>query len=222
MERKLYDYFDRETMPEDCARRIEGSLVLRPKPAIGWRRFAAAAAVLVLMLAVFNAEAICVNAQEIRDFVVNALSPNTTPVGEVEPGVTITFSGNVRSNSLVKCEQAMNKYLGNQEVHLAEVKDGRLYFIANDENIDITDQCSMDTAFIYVVEDDNGYIHYLCVGGTPENWGSEEHIWNPALGDRIDAWIGGGGYNTWNFETDESRWNWVYDARTRTGYPFNF
>lgn len=221
MERKIQEFFENETMPEDCAQRIEAQMTHRPRSAIRWHRIAAAAAILALVLALFSQETVRVTAQELCDFVVNALSPEAGPVGEVEPGVEITFTGSVSAASEQKAMRALNEYLGNQVVHLAEVRDGRLYFIANGENIDITDQCSMDTAFIYIVEDNRGYIHYLCVGGTPENWGEEEHIWNPALGDRYDAWHGGGGYNTWNYETDESRWDWVYDARERTGFPLN-
>lgn len=222
MERKVYEYYDGETMPEDCAQRIEDRMTHRPKPAIQWRRFAAAgAAVLVLVLALLNPEAVRVKAKEVCDLVINALSPEAGPVGQVEEDVYISFSGVISAETDEQAEYAAKEYLNNQPVHLAEVRDGRLYFIANGENIDITDQCSMDTAFVYITEDNLGYIHYLCVGGTPENWGEEEYIWNPALGDRHDAWKGASGYNTWNYETDESRWNWVYDAREKCGFPFH-
>lgn len=207
MERKLYDFFEGEAMPRIVPRKLK-------------RRCAIAVATLVLVLAMFNAEAIRVKAQEIRGFVVNALSPEATPVGWVEEDVYISFRGSASSGSLARAAYALEKHLNNQEVHFAEVRDGRLYFIANGEDIDITDQCSMDTAFIYVVEDSFGYIHYLCVGGTPEYWGEEEHIYNPALGTEITAWDNGGGYNTWDYNTENSRWPWVYDARNRTGYPF--
>ena len=222
MERKLYDYFDGETMPDDCAQSIERSLTPHRSRACVLRRYAvAAAAMLVLMLAVFNADAIRVKAQEIRDYVVNALSPKAGPVGQVEEDIYISFIGVVSAPNEGIAADACDKYLTGQDIHLAEVRDGRLYFIANGENIDITDQCSMETAFIYIVEDNIGYIHYLCVGGTPTNWGEEEYIRDPALGNRLDAWKGGGGgYNTWNYETDESRWDWVYYAREQCGFPF--
>lgn len=222
MERKLYDFFEGEAMPEDCAQKIEAQMTRHPKPMIQWRRFAAAAAVLVLMLAVFNAEAICVKAQEIRDFVVNALSPEAGPVGQVEEDIYISFHGVVSGKDGAQEKAALNRYFGKKEIHFAEVRDGRLFFIANGENIDITDQCSMDTAFIYVVEDNRGYIHYLCVGGTPDNWGEEEYIWNPALGDRFEAWTGSSGYMTCTPENEDARWPWVYDARERCGFPFHF
>lgn len=221
MERKVYDYFDGETMPDDCVHRIESRLASLPKVAPAWHRFAAAAAAVLLMVALCNQNALRVNARKAYDFMVNAFNPDAGPVGQVEEDIYISFSGSISAESDEKAEYAAQEYLDNQAVYLAESRDGRLYFIANGENIDITDQCSMDTAFIYVTEDNLGYIHYLCVGGTPENWGEEEYIWNPALGDRFDAWKGGSGYNTWNYETDDARWPWVYDARERCGFPFD-
>lgn len=224
MEKKIINYYDTVTMPPECAGRIEASLT-RPARAASprWLKTEAAVAViLVLMLAMFNAETIAVHAQNFYDLVVNAISHEAGPIGEVEDGIFVSFSGGIAVLDDEKSDYAVEKYLSNESFHLAEVRDGRLYFVANGENIDITDLCSMETAFIYAVEDNDGRIHYLCVGGTPEYWGSEEYIWDPSIEEDYLAWNGGGGYNTWDYNTEDSRWPWVYDARERVGYPFNF
>lgn len=76
MERQVFEFFDGETMPDGLAAKIERRLTVRRSRTCALRRYAvAAAAMVVLMLAVFNADAIRVKAQEIRDYVVNALSP---------------------------------------------------------------------------------------------------------------------------------------------------
>ena len=53
-----------------------------------------------------------------------------------------------------------------------EVREGRLWFIADGQEVDITDQISEDTPYIYTVEDGNaGFIDHVIVGGTVEDYG---------------------------------------------------
>ena len=57
-------------------------------------------------------------------------------------------------------------------------KEGQLWFTANGENIDITEQVSEDRAFTYKYTDGQGITHYLIVGGAPETFGYAECPYN--------------------------------------------
>lgn len=58
----------------------------------------------------------------------------------------------------------------------AEVRDGRLWFIADGQEIDITDLVDENTPYIYARTDvDSGERGYIIVGGTPENFGFAEY-----------------------------------------------
>lgn len=211
MERKVFEYFDGETMPEDCARRIEGSLVLRPKPAIGWRRFAAAAAVLVLMLAVFNADGICAQADSILDEITHVLNPDIPrKLGEVAEGIYQGYS-----NLITEDDGTSATWEGGSFV---TVQDGRLYFTGNREHIDITDLCSNDKAYIYPLNSGNGTIHYLCVGGTPDNYGYCEFIFD--LNAEEQPWKIGGGSNHLDRDNNWEPYGWYVDVKETLGHPW--
>lgn len=58
-----------------------------------------------------------------------------------------------------------------------EVRDGRLWFVADGQNFDITDMIDMETPYIYkTVNPDTGLADWLIVGGTPEYFGFYEFM----------------------------------------------
>ena len=68
-----------------------------------------------------------------------------------------------------------------------EIRDGRMYFIVNGENLDITDQVSQTKAFTYSYEDTAGIIHDWVVGLNGEgleSYGYAEYL-------KTDTWQGG-------------------------------
>ena len=50
-----------------------------------------------------------------------------------------------------------------------EIRDGRMYFVVNGENLDITDQVSQTKAFTYQYVDNQGITHDWVVGLNSEN-----------------------------------------------------
>ncbi|MBQ9200177.1 MAG: hypothetical protein IJ141_08370 [Lachnospiraceae bacterium] len=58
------------------------------------------------------------------------------------------------------------------------VEDGRLYFVFNDIKQDITDECSEDDYFKYEYTDEDSYRHVIIVGGTVDNPGWAEYIFD--------------------------------------------
>lgn len=214
MEKQIYDLFESETMPADCAKRIERTL---NAPAAGtrpcWIRAAVIAVVAVVILFWgFREEIIHVSA-DFYDYIIHIQSPEeTAPLGEVMTDVYVSYGGTKVSESKNSAAASISSGL----TFPAEVRDGRLCFIANGENIDITDQCSMDTAYIYTMQDKTGIIHHIIVGGTPDNWGYCVIMYHPVQ----DRWIGGAGHNHCGEASDWETYGWVKDAKEKLNHPF--
>ena len=58
------------------------------------------------------------------------------------------------------------------------VEDGRLYFVFGDTKTDITDECNENDYFKYEFTDEESYKHVIIVGGTVENPGWAEYIYD--------------------------------------------
>lgn len=89
--------------------------------------------------------------------------------------------------------------------------DGRVFFTANGEYLDITEEFSEEEPFTYIFTDRHFLIHYIAIGGTAENPGHLEMVytaWDSGLTD----FVSGGGINTWNKETEE-RYGWEQRAK---------
>ena len=68
-----------------------------------------------------------------------------------------------------------------------ELREGRLYFVVNGENLDITDRVSRTESFTYEYADEQQVTHYWVVGlngDTPDSYGYAEYL-------KTDTWIGG-------------------------------
>lgn len=59
-----------------------------------------------------------------------------------------------------------------------DISNGNIFFILDDSNLNITEQCSDKTYFQYENIDENGIRHVVVVGGTPENIGWAEFVWD--------------------------------------------
>ena len=66
-----------------------------------------------------------------------------------------------------------------------KVEGEEIYFILDGQNINITDQCTDSSFYKYEKTDDNGYRHVVVIGGTFDNVGVGEFIW-----DEMDNFIG--------------------------------
>lgn len=86
----------------------------------------------------------------------------------------------------------------------AEIRDGRLYFTGNDENLDITDQITEDSPYFYTYEQDQ-YEITLIVGYTDsiENFGTYEFI------KEDGAWFTGSGRNFLSNVEEGKAYPWV-------------
>jgi len=67
-----------------------------------------------------------------------------------------------------------------------ELRDGRVYFILDGNDTDITSYCTEATYYAYEKFADNDIRHVFIVGGAPDDLGWAEFIWN-AEGDRLGS-----------------------------------
>ena len=208
MERKICDYFESETMPQSCADRIAAAL---RAPSSSRRRLpralTAAAAILALVLMLASVPAVRAGAQELYARYIHAVAPELADrYGEVADNHVVTFDGfHVTNGGATGNEYAVWIY-EEEQVDFCQVRDGRLYFIANGENIDITDLCSPEKAFVYALADKDGRVAYLVVGGTPENHG--QYSYYPAVSNVLSEFES---YTS----TGDPEPAWLTDARSQ-------
>lgn len=99
-----------------------------------------------------------------------------------------------------------------------KIDDGKIYFVVNDEKIDITDKISETTAFEYEYTDDEGNTHIWLVGLNSDNiedYGYAEYIKN------IDGdWTGGYSARV-NIESDgKTNAEWLENAKSEKIIPW--
>lgn len=201
MKDQVKDMFAEITMPEDSARRIRramaekqaGQAVQRPR-----RRPAAAAAV---VLSVLLLAGLGLNTQ-VRAAVENLMKRYVfhdvnTVIEKREDGM----SGISTLTNVADC---------------LEVRDGRLYLIANGENRDITDETSMEKPYFYTYVDSQAVEHLLILGGTPDNYGYHEfYREDSGQGD----WLDGEGANYLDMETEKA-YSWLVNAWEELNIPW--
>lgn len=74
-----------------------------------------------------------------------------------------------------------------------EISDGRMYFIVNDERIDITGKVSTERPFHYSYEDSEGYTHHWFIGLNSDDL--ESYGFAEFIKDSDGDWKGGYGHN---------------------------
>ena len=92
-------------------------------------------------------------------------------------------------------------------------EDGRMYFIVNDEHIDITDQVSETQPYIYQFTDEDGVLHYWIIGkngSEPEHYGFAEYL-QPSEG----VWTAG-----YVARTNDNTAPWLDKAKEELGFDF--
>lgn len=98
------------------------------------------------------------------------------------------------------------------ELHtpFTEYTQGRVYFLANGERLDITEEFSEDTPFTYIFTDRKFMEHYIAIGGTADNPGWLEMVY-ASWEEKPMSFVTGEGHNTWNNKAD-ARYGWETEA----------
>ena len=192
MKEQVRDMFSEITMPEETEQKILTAVSRRrKKPQTPFvRSIATLAAVLALVILVSPTARAAVENWVVKYFF---------------PGSDLTIyeqtdeSGNVTGIVGVVDTEAPP---------FARMVNGRLYFLGNNEKIDITEEITEEKPFFYTYVDDYGLTHAMAVGysGSIDNYGIYEFIWEDVDGQR--DWVTGSGRNFMNSET-ETRYPWV-------------
>lgn len=208
MEQNIHDFFASETMPQTCADRIEEALRQprgshRPIP----RALSTFAAALALVLLLSSVPAVRAGAQDLYEHFIHTIAPElASQVGEVEEDHVVLINGFHATKGNATGNDFDVWIYEEETVDFYEVRNDRLYFIANGENLDITDLCSGEKAFVYAVADNDGRIAYLAVGGVPGDYG--QYFYYPQVSDSLYEFEG-------FTHTDEAAPAWVADARNQ-------
>lgn len=196
MKEQVKDMFAEITMPEEIEEKIRVAMAQhRGKKNTGktiWKSLATAAAVLALVL-VISPQARAV----VEGWVLKYIFP--------ESGITVfeekDANGNVTGIMAVDTEAPP----------FARVENGRIYYIRNGEEWDITEKIKEDAPFYDIYVDDYGLTHYRAVAysGSLENYGIYEffRMVEEGQGPR-EGWEGGTGRNFLDPETG-TRYPWV-------------
>ena len=83
-----------------------------------------------------------------------------------------------------------------------EIRQDRVFFILNEEDIDITDEISEDTFYQYEYTDENGNKQIIIIGGTIENIGFNVYLFN-GDGELLGS---SGQYNPIDDEGNKPKW----------------
>lgn len=192
MKEQVKAMFEQVTMPQETAQKIRSAMddAGRRKQKPVCRSLATAAAVLALVLVLSPQARAAVEGWVVKYFF---------PESDLTVYEQTDASGNVIGIAGVVDTEAPP---------FARMVNGRLYFLGNNEKIDITDEITEEQPYFYTYVDDYGLTHAMAVGysGSIENYGIYEFIREEAGGTR--DWVTGTGRNFLSPET-ETRYPWV-------------
>lgn len=192
MKDPVHDLFAQITMPEETEKKIQTAMEQHKRKAGKpvWRTLATAAAVLALVLVISPRARAAV-----EDWVVKYFFPGSD--------LTIYEQKDAGGNVV-----GIAGVVDTDAPPFARMVNGRLYFLGNNEKIDITEEITEEKPYFYTYVDDYGLTHAMAVGysGTIENYGIYEFIWEETGGER--DWVTGTGRNFLSNETD-TRYPWV-------------
>jgi len=192
MKEQVKEMFAQVTMPEETEKKIRSAMVTvgpAARKLVG-RRLATAAAVLLLVFFISPQARAAVEGWVVKYFF---------------PGSDLTIFEQTDANGNVV---GIAGVVDTEAPPFARMVNGRLYFLGNNEKIDITDEITEEKPYFYTYVDDYGLTHAMAVGysGTLENYGIYEFIWEDVDGTR--DWVTGTGRNFLSSET-ETRYPWV-------------
>ena len=92
-------------------------------------------------------------------------------------GSQVTISGSAGMGSgTVTLSDGLDE---NGDPTIITLEGGRLWFVAGDQRVDVTDQVDEETPYIWTQWLEDGSLHYIVVGGTPEDYGWFEGVTAP-------------------------------------------
>ena len=193
MKEQVKEMFDQITMPQETEQRIWKAMQEEKRPQRHASEFLRIAATMAAMLALI--------------FIISPKARAAMLEWTVKyffPGSDITIYEKVDENGGTFSIAGVDT----EAPPFARIVNGQLFFVGNNEKIDITDQIREEEPYYYTYVDEYGLTHAMAVGysGSIENYGIYEFIWEDVDGQR--DWITGTGRNFMSAET-ETRYPWV-------------
>ena len=163
----MKDTFDKVVMDEERKEEMRAMLgaqkVKKSKRRTWIPALAAVAALVAVLVAVPFTRNMIVSAAEALGF------------KRTKSGVEVSAESSIDTeNRLYVFSKTIVSPVREEGNHYAQVKDGRLYCVIDDEWIDVTDQCSETEYYRKEITDLDGDKVVIYVGGTPDNKGSAE------------------------------------------------
>ena len=125
--------------------------------------------------------------------VVLSLGVLTYAYGEQIIREVLGWGGNMKMTESINAENGETEkivtVMTDSLTNPVEIKNGKIYFVVNDEHIDITDSVSESDPYVYNYKDQDGYTHYWIIGlngPEPEYYGYGEYI-----KDSDGSWVAG-------------------------------
>lgn len=188
MKQDIVNVFENVTMSAECEQKIRRAMAeKRPgRSAVALKRLGTLAAALALIL--------CLS-PEVRAAVDTIVEKYFFP----DSGVTI--HKNTAADGSVYREIWLDTE--SENAVFAEVREGRLYFTGNGEDIDITDQIAPNVPYFYSYRDEYGMEHHMAVGYSDaiENFGVYQFFRDG------DGWTNGYGIN--QLDREGNRYPWI-------------
>lgn len=188
MKQEIVNAFENVTMSAGCEQKIRLCLAEKAprRRALPLKRLGTLAAVVALIL--------CLS-PEVRAAV------STVVEKYIFPDSGITIHKHTDEDGSVYREIWLDTESDN--AIFAEIRDGRLYFTGNGENIDITDQIASNEPYFYTYTDEYGMEHHMAVGytGSVENFGVYQFFRDE------NGWTNGYGIN--QLDAEGNRYPWI-------------
>lgn len=188
MKQKIISAFEDVAMPCGCEQRIRQAMGRKStrKSFHILRKLGTVAAVFALIL--------CLS-PEVRAAV------NTIVEKYFFPDSGVTIHKNTEADGSVSREIWLDTE--SENAIFAEMRDGRLYFTGNGENIDITDAIGPNQPYFYSYTDEYEMLHHMVVGysDSVENFGVYQFFRDE------DGWTNGYGIN--QLDREGNRYPWV-------------
>ena len=176
----MRETFDKVVMDEARSEEIRAGLMKKKKAKKTW---------LAPVAAIAAAIAIIMIVPGTREFVVKAAETLYGSFRSTFNNLTIEIEEtSYTESSDVQIHQVTVYYDFENAEPWAQVKDGRLFFVLNGKWTDITGKCSATEYYSYEKKDENGYRTSLFVGGTPDDYGWGQLVWNPQ-GELIECMV---------------------------------
>ena len=98
------------------------------------------------------------------------------------------------------------------------LRDGKLFFVVNDENVDITAVVSSEKAYQYEYMDEEGNLHIWLVGLSSER--VEDYGYAEFIKDASGMWVGGCSVNTFADSEAAEPACWFASAKSALNLPW--